>query len=211
MLEGSFFHKDSKGNSGEIRTGGAQIMRAGKGVVHSEMPGPQGGRGLQLWVNLAAKDKLSIPTYQDLDRVPQAQHDGVTVNVISGESFGVKSPVELRPLTTFLDITVPRGKAFQTSIPEQQTAFVYIIEGSGVFGESKMRAGPKHLLVLNNDYNSGDSLVAENPEAETLRFALIAGEPLKEPISRQGPFVMNTREEIVQAFQDFRSGAFLAE
>lgn len=209
MLEGSFFHRDSKGNAGEIRAGGAQIMRAGKGVVHSEMPGPQGGRGLQLWVNLAAKDKMSPPTYQDIARVPQAQHDGVTVNIVAGEAFGVKSAVHLQPEITFLDISIPQGKSFQTTLPENDVAFAYVIQGSGVFGGSKTKASPKNVLVLDK-VNAGDDLFqVENTDNDVLRVALISGRPLNEPIARHGPFVMNTREEIMQAFRDYNDGSFL--
>lgn len=184
-------------------------MSAGRGVIHSEMPGPQGGRGLQLWVNLAAKDKMNVPTYRDIERVPQAQHDGLTINVVSGEAFGVQSSVDLRPSITFLDVTVPQGKSFETTIPATNTAFAYIIEGSGVFGGSKVKVGPKNLLVLGKDQNGGDGLIVENPDPAALRFALVSGEPINEPISRQGPFVMNTREEIMQAFRDYRNGTLM--
>ncbi|XP_043710440.1 pirin-like protein [Telopea speciosissima] len=204
MLEGAFTHQDFGGNKGTIRTGDVQWMTAGRGIVHSEMPVGEGvNRGLQLWINLSSKDKMIEPKYQDLLRedIKIAEKDGVEVRIIAGECMGVKSPVFTRTPAMYLDFTLKPGAEWQQSIPESWNAFVYVIEGEGVFGS--LDTSPQHahqLLVL----GSGDGLCVWNKSSQQFRYALIGGQPLNEPVAQYGPFVMNTQAEIHKAFEDYR-------
>ncbi|CAM0878042.1 unnamed protein product [Alopecurus aequalis] len=207
MLEGAFTHQDFSGHKGTIKTGDVQWMTAGRGIVHSEMPASDGvQKGLQLWINLAAKDKMIEPRYQELQSkdISQASKDGVDVRIIAGEAFGVRSPVYTRTPTMYMDFTMHPGSQLHQPIPAGWNAFVYIIEGEGSFGrESATPATAHHCLVLGAD---GDGLSVWNRSKAPLRFALAAGQPLKEPVVQQGPFVMNTRAEIQQAMEDYYYG-----
>lgn len=205
MLEGSFSHQDFAGHKGTIGPGDLQWMTAGRGIVHSEMPASPGpNTGLQLWINLASKDKMIDPKYQELQNkdVSAVERDGVAVRIIAGESYGVKSPVYTRTPTMYLDFTVKPGAQVNQPVPEGWTAFVYILQGEGIFG--RRDADPvaaHHTLVL----GPGDGLLAWNDaQGETLRFVLIGGQPLGEPVVQWGPFVMNTRAEIEKTFEDYR-------
>ncbi|XP_047334738.1 pirin-like protein [Impatiens glandulifera] len=206
MLQGAFTHQDFAGHKGTIRTGDVQWMTAGRGIIHSEMPAGQGAqKGLQLWINLASKDKMIEPNYQELlkEEISKAEKDGVSVKVIAGESMGVKSPVYTRTPTMYLDFTIKPGSHLHQTIPESWNSFIYIIEGDeGVFGISKSApVSAHHVLVL----GPGQGLSVWNKSADhELRFVLIAGQPINEPIAQYGPFVMNTQAEIEQAFQDYR-------
>ncbi|KAM0928522.1 hypothetical protein ACQ4PT_002529 [Festuca glaucescens] len=207
MLDGAFTHQDFSGHKGTIRTGDVQWMTAGRGIVHSEMPASDGlQKGLQLWINLAAKDKMIEPRYQELQSkdIARASQDGVEVRIIAGEAFGVRSPVYTRTPTMYMDFTMRPGSQLHQPIPAGWNAFVYIIEGEGAFGREK--AAPTtahHCLVLGAE---GDGLSVWNRSGAPLRFALAAGQPLKEPVVQHGPFVMNTRAEIQQAMEDYYHG-----
>lgn len=207
MLDGAFTHQDFSGHKGTIRTGDVQWMTAGRGIVHSEMPASDGvQKGLQLWINLSSKDKMIEPRYQELQSkdISRAEKDGVEVRIIAGEAFGVRSPVYTRTPTMYMDFTMQPGSQLHQPIPEGWNAFVYIIEGEGVFGSEKAApASAHHCLVLGA---SGDGLSVWNKSGAPLRFALAAGQPLKEPVVQQGPFVMNTRAEIQQAMEDYYYG-----
>ncbi|XP_051177105.1 pirin-like protein [Lolium perenne] len=207
MLDGAFTHQDFSGHKGTIRTGDVQWMTAGRGIVHSEMPASDGvQKGLQLWINLAAKDKMIEPRYQELQSkdISCASQDGVDVRIIAGEAFGVRSPVYTRTPTMYMDFTMQPGSQLHQPIPAGWNAFVYIIEGEGVFGREKAApTAAHHCLVLGAD---GDGLSVWNRSGAPLRFALAAGQPLKEPVVQHGPFVMNTRAEIQQAMEDYYHG-----
>lgn len=205
MLQGAVTHEDFAGHKGTIGAGDLQWMTAGRGIVHSEMPAALGvQKGLQLWINLSSKHKMIEPRYQEIQSkdIVEADKNGVKVRVIAGEALGKKSPVYTRTPTLYLDFTLNQGANLQQPIPKMWNAFVYILEGEGIFGSS--RASPitaHHLLLL----GPGDGLVAWNKSSKPLRFILVGGEPLGEPLVQFGPFVMNTQEEIDQTIEDFEN------
>ncbi|XP_042436110.1 pirin-like protein [Zingiber officinale] len=203
MLEGAFTHQDFAGHKGTIRAGDLQWMTAGKGIIHSEMPAAPGeNKGLQLWINLSSKDKMMEPRYQELQSkdISKVERDGVAVRIIAGESFGVQSPVYTQTPTMYLDFTLSPGSQVHQRIPESWNAFVYIVDGEGVFGDpSAEAAASHHALVL----SAGDGVEVWNRAARPLRFVLIGGQPLKEAVVQYGPFVMNTQAQIQQAIEDY--------
>lgn len=200
MLDGHMQHQDSMGNQGDLRPGGAQWMKAASGVIHSEMPKQVGGlmRGFQLWINLPAAEKMSDPAYQEFapEAIPEVHEDMLRVRVLAGEYNGVRGAVN-DPHTDvlYLDVALQPGAAFHSALPDDHTAFVYVYEGG-------LNDFPAHGLAV---LGQGDEvqLVAT---AEGARFILVAGRPIGESIVQHGPFVMNTREEIEQAFRDYQSG-----
>ncbi|KAK1294358.1 hypothetical protein QJS10_CPA16g00521 [Acorus calamus] len=204
MLQGAFTHQDFAGHKGTIKAGDLQWMTAGRGIVHSETPAGEGfQKGLQLWVNLSSKDKMVEPGYQELQSkdVSHAEKDGVVVRIIAGEAMGVKSPVYTRTPTMYLDFKMQPGSQLHQMIPESWNAFVYILEGEGSFGTADTASSMSHhCLVL----SKGDGLDVWNKSAAPLRFVLIGGQPLNEPIVQYGPFVMNTQAEIQQAIEDYQ-------
>ncbi|XP_057498345.1 pirin-like protein [Actinidia eriantha] len=205
MLQGAFTHQDFAGHQGTIRTGDVQWMTAGRGIIHSEMPAGEGTqRGLQLWINLASKDKMIEPRYQELlsEDIARVEREGVEVRIIAGEAMGVQSPVYTRTPTMYLDFTLKPGGGTQLHqpIPESWNSFVYIIEGEGVFGSfNSSPIGANHVLVL----GPGDGLSVWNKSTKSLRFVLIGGLPIGEPVIQYGPFVMNTQAEIEQTIEDY--------
>ncbi|XP_027117178.2 pirin-like protein [Coffea arabica] len=203
MLQGAFTHQDFAGHTGTIRTGDVQWMTAGRGIIHSEMPAAGGTQtGLQLWINLASKDKMIEPRYQELldEDIPRAEEDGVEVKVLAGESMGVHSPVYTRTPTMYLDFTLKPRAQYHQSIPESWNAFVYTIDGEGVFGiPNSSPVAAHHALLL----GPGEGLSVWNRSSRPLRFVLIGGQPLNEPVVQYGPFVMNTQAEIDQTVEDY--------
>ncbi len=210
MREGVVEHKDSLGNQGHLGPGSAQWMTAGHGIIHSEMPHDERGLlwGFQLWVNLPAARKLTAPRYQDLapGRIPEATlEDGATVRVVAGEVGGLRGPVDgIVTSPTMLDVHVPAGGRFVHPIAEGHAAFAYVFDGSVDFGSRRTRAMAGQLAVL----EGGATVVAGS--ADGGRFLLCAAQPIREPIARYGPFVMNTDEEIRQAVSDYRSGRLVS-
>jgi quercetin 2,3-dioxygenase len=215
LLSGAMEHRDSRGNHGRLGPGDVQWMTAGSGVVHSEMPASdfqeRGGRmhGFQLWVNLPRRDKMMAPRYQEIPaaRIPGATSPdgGVRVRVIAGEALGQRAVIDTRIPILYLDVALRAGAAFVQPLDSKLRAFAYVVEGSGAFGADRKRAGAHELVIFRDE--DGDARI-EASEGSPLRFLLIAGEPLGEPVARAGPFVMNTRAEVLQAFQDFQSGNF---
>jgi quercetin 2,3-dioxygenase len=209
LLSGEMQHRDSWGNHGLLGPGDVQWMTAGSGLVHSEMPSDrfvkEGGRlhGFQLWINLPRRDKMIAPRYQDTAaaRIPIATASGVSVKVIAGESLGVKGVIETRIPILYLHATLEPGATFTQEIPKTENAFAFVIEGEGSFADTT--AGKYQVAVFDR---SAASVTVTNTGSAPLSFLLIAGEPIGEPVARYGPFVMNSREEIVQAAEDFRSG-----
>lgn len=202
MLEGEMEHRDSQGNRGLIKTGGVQWMTAGRGIIHSEMPKVKDGLlwGFQLWVNLPKKDKMCKPRYQDYqaEQIPIPEKDGVSVRVMAGESLGETGPIKMRNPGLLLDIRLSKGSNFTQHVPKEWNGFAYVYEGRGQISGTAVK--PQQAVVL----GEGDHLTAATDEG--LRFLLVAGKPIGEPIVQHGPFVMNTREEIQQAFEDYQSG-----
>ena len=209
MIEGRMLHRDSSGNEGLLENGGVQWMTAGSGLIHSEIPQQEDGvmRGFQLWLNLAAKDKMTKPWYKDYqspDLPKYTTNEGVAVTVIAGSSNGVDGAVQrdnTEPL--YLDVHVPAGKSFTTAIPANHNAFMVVYEGKLTVNGTKVEATQLALLA-NDPATDGISLTAN----EDCRVIIIAGKPLNEPIVQHGPFVMNSREEIMEAFNDFQAGKF---
>ncbi|EYU32726.1 hypothetical protein ABFS82_14G039700 [Erythranthe guttata] len=207
VLKGGVTHQDFAGHKGTIHAGEVQWMTAGRGIVHSEMPAGDGpNTGLQLWINLSSKDKMMEPRYQELlkEDIPSAENEGVEVKVIAGESMGIHSPVYTRTPTMYLDFTLKPDSHYHQNIPESWNAFVYIIEGEGVFGVPN--AGPAsahHILVLGP---VGEGLSVWNKSDKTLRFILVGGEPINEPVVQHGPFVMNTQAQIDKTIEDYYYG-----
>jgi redox-sensitive bicupin YhaK (pirin superfamily) len=213
LLDGAMEHGDSRGNQGRLGPGDVQWMTAGSGVVHSEMPAAdfqaRGGRmhGFQLWVNLPRRDKMMAPRYQEIssDRIPAAtSEDGaVSVRVLAGEALGRRAVIDTRTPIVYLDLTLSAGAAFSQPIPAEFHAFAYVVEGTGLFGAEKTPAHPHELVLFRDD---GEEARLEAGGGEPLRALLIAGQPIDEPVARAGPFVMNSRAEILQAFEDFQNG-----
>ncbi|KAI8647756.1 RmlC-like cupin domain-containing protein [Parasitella parasitica] len=207
MLEGEFLHEDFKGHKGKIGPGDLQWMSAAKGIVHAEIPASNSrAHGLQLWVNLSSKNKLAEPNYQEFPKEQVVQvtpEEGVTIKVIAGESYGVKSPVMTRTPTMFIDIKLKKGKKIEQVIPKNYAGFIYTIAGSAIFGGTKHSSEAHHTLVLSA--NEGDYIPVEST-SDDCHFVVIAGEPINEPIVQHGPFVMNTTTEIYQAFADYQHG-----
>jgi redox-sensitive bicupin YhaK (pirin superfamily) len=211
MIAGRMRHKDSGGHEGLLQNGGVQWMTAGRGLVHSEMPEQEAGvmEGFQLWLNLPAKNKLCEPWYRDIqsEEVPEFTTKlGVLVRVIAGASHGTPGAIQrdhTEPL--YLDVHFPNtdDAAFEQALPATHNAFVYVYRGSLelVQGDKTSAVPIKRMAILSNE---GDGLVLR-AKANT-RAIVIAGKPLNEPIAQYGPFVMNTREELVQAVDDFRAG-----
>lgn len=215
MLEGRMQHKDSQGNAGQLTPGDVQWMTAGAGVVHSEMPerdfATRGGllHGFQLWVNLPRTDKFIRPRYQEIPgaKIPTAQTDDqlVSVKVIAGESLGARAVIETRTPIMYLHFTIQPGGQVTQSVPDEYNAFAYVVEGEGLFGVDAEAAGRGKMVMFARD---GDAVtIANSPDAKSpLSVLLIGGVPLNEPVARYGPFVMNTREEIYEAIEDYQSG-----
>jgi redox-sensitive bicupin YhaK (pirin superfamily) len=216
MLDGRMRHRDNHGNEGVLVPGSVQWMTAGRGLVHSEMPEQQEGRmrGFQLWLNLPAREKMTAPKYQEFgpERIPVATPaQGVTVKVIAGKVNGTTGPIA-QPATdpTYLDLALEPGATFTQSLSTDYAAFLYVFEGSlqvGVPPEaSVLRA--HELGVLGEGGEIRLEGVTAGAGGKVARAILVAGRPLREPVAKYGPFVMNTREELQQAFEDFQHGRF---
>ncbi|MCW2235813.1 pirin family protein [Azospirillum canadense] len=210
MLAGRMRHWDNHGHEGVIETGGVQWMTAGRGVIHSEMPEQTEGlmKGFQLWINLPASLKMGEPRYQEFaaDRIPvETRADGTTVTVIAGTTEqGTVGPIQAGPTEArYFDVRLPEGATFAESAPAGHTAALIVFEGSVTVPGSSLRLGGPRVVVL----GEGDRVeVTAGPAGA--RFLLLTGRPIGEPVAWGGPFVMNTREEVVQAYRDFEEGRF---
>lgn len=204
MLSGLMEHKDSAGNHGIIGPGGVQWMTAGRGIIHSEMPKATEGllHGFQLWINLPRKDKMCKPRYQDYQAsdIPVVERDGVSVRVMAGDSMNITGPINMRNPGMLLDCRLSKGSVFQQHVPSEWNGFAYVYHGNGKI--SGTTAQIEQTLVL----GEGDHILANTEAEEGLRFLLIAGRPIGEPIVQHGPFVMNTQDEIQRAFEDYQRG-----
>ncbi len=226
VLAGTVDHQDSLGNKGAIAAGDVQWMTSGRGIMHQEMPhGDAQGRvhGFQLWANLPAAEKMSAPRYQDVAAVhiPEVtDDDGTRARVICGEFWGQRGPVEgIAANPTYLDIAVPPLKRKRLRVEASRNAFAYVFAGAGTFrdasapqpvlteigGADPVYDATNHSLVL---FDAGDEIVVEaGPEG--MRFLLVSGEPIKEPVAWYGPIVMNTEQEIREAITDLQRGTFI--
>jgi redox-sensitive bicupin YhaK (pirin superfamily) len=221
MLAGEVDHRDSIGNAGAIGAGDVQWMTAGGGIMHEEMPRPGDDKrigGFQLWVNLPASLKMTQPRYQDVPAasIPEVRRDdGSVIRVVAGEVDGVAGAVsEIYAEPEYLDVSLPAGVAFRQPVPQGHAAFAYVFEGEGLVG---VGAGPgsrgdqggvllsaPHMAV----FGDGDEVRVEAGRSP-VRFLLVSGRPLGEPIARYGPFVMNTREELQLALRDLQNDTFV--
>jgi len=207
MLAGRMKHGDNQGNTGLLGPGSVQWMTAGRGIVHSEMPQQQDGLmwGFQLWVNLPATDKMTAPRYQDIqgDDIPEAEvAPGVNARIIAGELGGVKGAVtKVATEPVYYDLQFDAGSSLTVPLPESHNAFVYVYQGAIRMGADSVNVDRGEIALSIH----GDSLDLTAGD-EPCRLILVAGKPLNEPIARYGPFVMNTTDEIRQAFVDYQSG-----
>jgi len=202
MLNGKFTHEDTAGNKGHLSDGGVQWMTAGKGVIHSEMPEQTEGlvRGFQLWFNLPKEKKMIEPAYHDIqsDQIPVVEFEGGRVKVISGTFQDTTGPGRPHTGMMYLDIHLDSKQDITVPIANDWNGFVYVYEGSI---NANIGVPKGHLAVLDT---KDDFLCSSS--VENTRLILVAGEPLNEPVARGGPFVMNTKGEVLQAFEDYQSG-----
>jgi quercetin 2,3-dioxygenase len=229
VLRGDVEHGDSMGNQGVISTGDVQWMTAGNGIIHQEMPkGDSTGRmyGFQLWANLPKSHKMMEPRYRDVrsELIPEVlTENGTRIKVICGKAADKEGPVkDIITEPEYLDITVPAGSEFAHATERGHTVFAYVIDGKGYFCKEKkpfsyemegvnyfdMKADPfvsNRTLVL---FDDGDE-VAVSTEAEPVRFLLVSGKPIREPVAWYGPIVMNTQDELRVAFEEYRNGTFV--
>jgi redox-sensitive bicupin YhaK (pirin superfamily) len=207
MIAGSMRHKDNKGGEGLITDGGVQWMTAGRGVVHSEMPAQTSGTmfGFQLWLNLPAKEKMRSPWYRDIPAAEIPQFDagaGTTVKLIAGRWNAHAGPAPERATEPFIaDVSVPAQSAVAIPIPSGHAAFAYVIEGKAKLGTRELVRGDLGILS-----EGGELSVVTG--TESARILIVAAKPIREPIAKYGPFVMNTQDELRQAFSDYQRGAF---
>jgi redox-sensitive bicupin YhaK (pirin superfamily) len=212
MLAGAMRHEDSVGNTGRLRAGSVQWMTAGRGIIHSEMPEQEEGlmHGFQLWVNLPAEQKMGEPRYQDIDPadIPEVtSSDGATVKIITGSFEGTNGPVQQVATTPlYLDITVPAVSCVTIPIPASHNGFVYGFEGAADFGlcDNTTVIDAHQIGVLGSGDESDGLQITTHEQA--VRFLLLAAQPIGEPVAHWGPFVMNTQQELKQAFADYDAG-----
>ena len=229
VLAGSVAHGDSLGNTGTLGDGDIQWMTAGRGILHQEMPkGDAGGRmhGFQLWANLPSALKMSTPRYQDVAArdIPEVvDDDGTRVRVVCGSFGGKRGPVDgVAADPSYLDISVPPGRRRTLKVDARRNAFAYVFEGSGTFRDAseprgvltdtpgpvenivREPAGDRSLVL----FDSGDEIVVQAGE-RGIRFLLVSGQPIQEPVAWYGPIVMNTREELLEAYRELDSGTFI--
>jgi redox-sensitive bicupin YhaK (pirin superfamily) len=208
MLEGRVRHADSVGNKGVLEGGDVQWMTAGRGIIHSEMPERADGRlrGFQLWVNLPGRLKMSAPRYQDVSaaRIASTASDGATIRVIAGNAFGVAGAASTLIPVRLLDVAIGPDATFEINVPDSHACFVYAYEGAVGAPD---RAGKTCQLTkgeLAQLDGGGVVRLAAGSAGAKLLFA--DGEPIREPVARYGPFVMNTRDELAKAFDDYSRG-----
>ena len=209
IISGNVEHQDSLGNKGNICDGEVQWMTAGNGILHQEMPLNTGKmQGFQLWANLPKSHKMMDPRYRDVttDQIPCEEiAKGVTVKVVAGKINGIEGPVRdvvIKPV--YMDISMDANSNFEYTIPEENTAFVYLFDGKAHFGRDAKEVETGHLIEL----IAGDTVKIATGESSA-RMLFISGKPIKEPVAWYGPIVMNTQEELENAFREYRNGTFI--
>jgi redox-sensitive bicupin YhaK (pirin superfamily) len=210
MLAGRMRHWDNHGHSGVLEPGDVQWMKAGRGLIHSEMPEQEQGlmRGFQLWINLPAKEKMTAPAYQEFksSAMPVVEDEGVRTKLIAGTRAGVTGPVKTPHVDAlYFDIELGPGATFSQELPEDHIAFFVLFEGEATIPGFD---GPVALNGLSLVSLSPGASAALTAGPQGARALLLAARPLREPIAWGGPFVMNTREEVIQAYEDYRRGLF---
>jgi len=229
VLAGTVFHGDSLGNSGQLGAGDIQWMTAGRGILHQEMPqGDPKGRmhGFQLWANLPSSLKMTAPRYQDVGAkdIPEiTDDDGTKVRVVCGSFWGKQGPVDgVAADPTYLDVWVPPGKKKTLAVDSRRNAFAYVFDGSGSFRDASPpqgvltdQPGPVENIVREKTgnrslvlFDRGDEVTVQAGE-EGIRFLLVSGTPIEEPVAWYGPIVMNTKDELRQAYAELQAGTFI--
>ena len=209
MLAGDFEHKDSTGGEGRMTAGDVQWMKTGSGIIHSEMPAMKEGKlhGFQLWINMPAKMKMSKPEYHYIDADQMAVHKDADkqIKVIAGKFEKAEGPIKRHNVDpVYFDIELKKGKEFTYEIPSTHNSFIYLIEGEIKIGEKTHDKVKDSTLIL---LTRGENLKVS--ALSNAKFLLISGKPIGEQIARGGPFVMNTKQEILQAIEDYHSGTFV--
>ncbi|WP_026567950.1 pirin family protein [Bacillus sp. UNC41MFS5] len=210
VIAGKLEHQDNKAGRGELEPGDVQWMTAGKGVIHIEDPAEgETVHSLQLWVNLPREHKMAEPRYQNLRArdMPVREEEGALIRIFSGSSGGIPSTTKNYVPVTMVEINLQPGASVTQDLPGDYHGFMYVLEGKGQFGKSKKEAEKGHVLLLEKG-DPGDNSEVSISAQEPLRVLLYAGKPLHEPIVARGPFVMNTEEEIRQAYRDYMAGKF---
>jgi len=211
VLDGTLHHEDNKGGEGELQPGDVQWMTAGSGLMHIEAP-PENTtvHTLQLWVNLPKANKMTEPRYQDILKTdtPVRKEEGVTYHLYSGSSVGLDSPTKNHVPVTMAEMEIEKGSTASPDLPSNYNGFLYVVEGSGVFGKNEIEADKQSVLLLDpfqDDSSLSELVIKAN---EKMKIILYAGKPLNEPVVARGPFVMNSEDEIEQAYADLRAGKF---
>ncbi|MFX0084885.1 MAG: pirin family protein [Candidatus Hodarchaeota archaeon] len=212
ILAGQIKHEDSIGNKGVIRSGDIQWMTAGSGIIHSEMPEQKNGLlwGFQLWCNLPSKSKMMNPRYQEItkNQIPELTINKARIKVICGKLNGTQGPVkDIVTDPEYLDISISSGAKYIHSVKKGYTVFAYVIDGESYFDQNQGRLIPADHLVI---FNDGTEVIIQTRD-KPVRFLLISGKPIKEPIAWYGPIVMNTQTELNIAFEEYRKGTFLKQ
>lgn len=209
LLAGRMRHKDNAGHEGVIEAGGVQWMSAARGIIHSEMPEQENGllQGFQLWINLPAAEKMKAPSYQEFSaaEIPvEIRNDGTRVKIIAGQTDqGTKGVVAgITTVPTYFDVALGREGGFKQQIPASHNVIIYALSGEVLVGKQKLVLAEGGLAVLGN----GTQILVQGSIGT--RFLLIAAKRIDEPVARGGPFVMNTKPEILQAFRDYKDGKF---
>lgn len=213
VIDGKLEHYDnSSEQKGELHSGDAQWMTAGRGVIHNEEPAEgETVHLLQLWVNLPAADKMAEPRYQNLRGadMPIRTEDNAVIRVYSGSSGGVQSNTKNYVPITMVEFTIEPGVTVKQDLPSSYNGFLYVIKGDGQFGSEHTKARQRQVLFLSREEEGSESSEVEITAISRLRVLLYAGQPLHEPIVARGPFVMNTERQILEAYSDYRNGKFV--
>lgn len=212
VIEGNLRHYDNNAGDGELGPGDVQWMTAGSGVVHKEDPAPgETVHSLQLWVNLPKDEKMSPPRYQNLRQgdMPVHREDGVLVRVFSGQSREAVAPTLNHVPVTMVEINMEPGATFHQDLPANYNGFIYVLEGSGQFGENQVEVTQGQAMLLGHVKREFSESEVRIQATSQLKAILYAGQPLHEPIVSYGPFVMNTREQIIEAIEDYQAGRFV--
>ena len=209
LIDGELHHKDNKGHEGILHKGDTQWMTAGKGLLHVEEAPEEGfAHLLQLWVNLPAADKMTESRYQDIlvANTPVREEDGVLYRVISGSSGSVKASTKNYAKVTMVEITIEKGRTATQDFAADYNGFVFVLQGNGVFGANEVAAGKSEVLWMKPSGEEGSEINIQ--ASEDLKVLVFAGKPLREAVVAYGPFVMNTEEQIRQAYKDVKEGGF---
>ena len=211
MIRGVVAHGDSMGNEGVINSGDCQWMTAGCGIIHQEMPQRTEGHmmGFQLWANLPASQKMMDPRYRDVkeEQIPVVHlNDKITVKVVSGTVGDITGPVKgIVTDPEYLDVHIKESSVFKHKIKKGHTVFAYVFEGEGYFDDNREKLKQVGELIL---YEDGDEILVST-ENSHVRFLLVSGKPIGEPVAWRGPIVMNTQQELITAFREYQNGTFI--